>query len=148
MKMTKTKLFGAAMSVVMWMASPIAMAQDEHDHDHDHGAKAMSFTSVSAGLKTLNDLIAEARAKVAKGDFEGLHETSEEVHGAADGLAARLTDISMENKERYKFNTEQLKSLSSQLEEAHEAKNKEDAEKVTKRLESVRDRLKSLAPAG
>lgn len=131
-------------AVALAMATP-SFADEKHDHG---GGKGMSFASVSAGIKTLDELIAEARGKIGKGDFEGLHETAEEVHGAADGLAARLTDISMENKERYKFNTEQLKSLGSQLEEAHEAKNKEEAEKVAKRLEGVRDRLKSLAPAG
>jgi hypothetical protein len=128
----------------LMLAGP-SVADEKHDHG---GEKGMSFASVSAGIKVLDELIAEARSKIGKGDFDGLHETAEEVHGAADGLAARLTDVSMENKERYKFNTEQLKSLSSQLEEAHEAKNKVEAEKVAKRLEGVRDRLKALAPAG
>ena len=144
--MRKNLLMLTVSSVALaFFATSPSLADEKHDHG---GGKGMSFASVSAGIKTLDELIAEARGKIGKGDFEGLHETAEEVHGAADGLAARLTDISMENKERYKFNTEQLKSLSSQLEEAHEAKNKDEAEKVAKRLEGVRDRLKALAPAG
>ncbi len=117
-----------------------SFAAEEHKHgDHEH--KAAAFQSISAGVIQLDKLISEVRSKTGKNDFEGLHETSDEVRATAQGLEARLGDVKPESKERYKFNTEQLKSLAKQLAEVHESKSKDDAEKVAKRMESIRDRL-------
>lgn len=127
-----------------------ALGQDKHDHDHGgkHDHAHAKTSSVAAGVKAIDAAIAETRAVVAKGDLEALHETSEEVAEVAEGLAARIGDVSAENRERFKFNTDQLKTLGTQLHDAHEAKDKDGVERVVKRMESVRDRIKTLAPAG
>lgn len=132
----------STITLAVALITSVVFAAEEHNHDH----KTSSFQSVAVGLSALDSLISEVREKIGKGDFEGLHATSEELRGAAGGLEARLVDIAAANKERFKFNAEQLGTLASQLEEAHESKNKEEAEKVAKRLESVRDRLKAVAP--
>lgn len=132
----------ASISLMVGLSASPALAADDHKHDH----KITSFESVGAGVKAVDSLIAEVRTKVSKGDFEGLHPTSEEVKSAAEALEARLGDVAAEHKERFKFNTDQLKSVATDLEEAHESKNKDEAEKVAKRMESIRDRLRSLSP--
>lgn len=136
-----TKL-AASLGLILGLSSGHVLAADDHKHDH----KITSFESVAAGVKAVDSLIAEVRTMVSKGDFEGLHPTSEELKSAAEALEARLGDVAAEHKDRFKFNTDQLKSVATDLEEAHESKNKDEAEKVAKRMESIRDRLRSLAP--
>lgn len=142
MKKQRTSLT-AAMVFAFTLTASAAFAAEEHGHDH----KITSFESVLAGVKTVDTLIAEVRTRVSKGDFEGLHATSEEVRAAAEGLEARLADVEAAHKERFKFNTDQLKGIATELEEAHESKSKDEAEKVAKRMESIRDRLRSLSPS-
>lgn len=138
----KLSLVATTFTLLLSLSATAVMAADEHKHDH----KITSFESAAAGVKAIDGLITEVRAKAAKGDFEGLHPTSEEVKSAAEALEARMGDINADNKERFKFNTNQLKSVANDLEEAHESKNKDEAEKAAKRMESIRDRLRSLAP--
>ncbi len=139
--MIKTKVILLSTMLAFAMGAAPAIASEQHNHG---AGGAMTFPSASAGLKTIDELIAEAKAKIAKGDFEGLHESSEEFQSASKGLNSRLSDIPQANAERFKFNVEQIRSLGAQLEEAHESKNKAEADTVIKRLEGVRDRLKSL----
>lgn len=141
MKKTLTVL-AVAMGLGVPMALSPAHAADDHEHDH----KITTVESVAAGVKLVDTLIAEIRTKTAKGDFEGLHPTAEEVRATAEALEGRLGDVEAAHKERFKFNTDQLKSVATDLEEAHESKNKDEAEKVAKRMESIRDRLRSLSP--
>lgn len=138
----KLSTAASAFSFLLGLSAAPLMAADEHKHDH----KITTFESAAAGVKAVDGLIAEVRTKVAKGDFEGLHPTSEEVKSAAEALEGRLGDIAAENKDRFKFNANQLKSVANDLEEAHESKNKDEAEKAAKRMESIRDRLRTLTP--
>jgi len=112
--------------------------------DEDHAHKPKEFASVAVGMTALNDAIAQAKASAA-GDMKVLPKVSEELKSIAGGLRLRLGDVGAANKERFQFNVDQVEAMHEQLEEAHEAKSKDDANRVIKRLEDVAGRLKSLA---
>ncbi|MBL8279113.1 MAG: hypothetical protein JNL93_20630 [Pelomonas sp.] len=134
--MKRTLILAATSFVLMTSVAPAK----EGDHQHD----AKVFASVAAGLSALEAAIADAKAKVAAGNFKALHETSEDLHSIVGGLKTRAGDVAAEAKERYSFNVDQVRNLHEQLEAAHESASKADAERVIKRLEDVTTRLKAL----
>lgn len=127
--------------VAALMCSQAAFSAGEHKHE------SKSFTTVAAGLVALDSAITDAKSKSAAGDFEALHDISEDLHGIADGLKKRLSDVAAENRDRFKFNVDQVNALHEQLEAAHESKKADDVARVIKRLEDVSGRLKALAVA-
>lgn len=132
----------AASCLVLTLSVVPAFAGRERAHTHN----LISFESVMAGVKRIDKLISEIRSKVGKGDFEGLTATSEEIRAVAEGLEARFSDVETAHVERFKFNTDQLKSAATKLVEVRENKNEGEAEKIAKRIEAIRDRLHSLSP--
>lgn len=131
----------AALIAATMILQPAFAAEEKHDHK-------VSFDTVTAGLKAIDEYIVEIKDNIAAGDFEALHHVAEELHGASEGLGARLVEVAAANKERFKFNADQIRLLGDQLEAAHGAKDKAAIERVVKRLEGVRDRMIALAPAG
>ncbi len=133
--------FATILTVVMALSvSGVYAKEDEHKHE------TKVFASVAAGMAALDAAIVDAKSKVAAGKFEALHSTSEDIHSIAGGLKPRVADVAVDAKDRFKFNVDQLQNLHEQLEDAHHAANKADAERVIKRLEDVSTRLKALAP--
>lgn len=114
--------------------------------EEDHAHKPKEFATLAAGLGALDAAVAEAKASAA-GDMKALPKVSEELKSIAGGLRLRLGDVAAANKERFQFNVDQVEAMHVQLEEAHEAKSKDGAERVLKRLTDVAARLKSLGGA-
>jgi hypothetical protein len=135
------RLLPLCVLVFVGMQASLSFAAGEHKHE------AKTFATVAAGLTALDAAVVNAKTKAAAGDFEALHDISEDLHGIADGLKKRLPDVAAENRDRFKFNVDQVNALHEQLEAAHESKKAEDVNRVIKRLEDVAGRLKTLTPA-
>jgi hypothetical protein len=136
-----TRILSVCALFLAMSVSGAISAEGEHKHE------AKTFGTVAEGLAVLDAAVTTAKTKAAAGDFEALHDVSEDLHGIADGLKKRLTDVAAENRDRFKFNVDQVNALHEQLEAAHESKKAEDVNRVIKRLEDVAGRLKTLAPA-
>jgi hypothetical protein len=134
------RLLPLCIVVLVGLLSGSSFAAGEHKHE------TRTFATVAAGLTALDAAVTEAKTKAAAGNFEALHDISEDLHGIADGLKKRLPDVAAENRDRFKFNVDQVNALHEQLEAAHESKKADDVNRVVKRLEDVASRLKTLAP--
>jgi hypothetical protein len=132
----KNALF--AMVALAVAAAPVRAAEDEHDH------AARTFAHARDGVAALAEALSDARAKVAAGRIEALHETAEALHGIGEGLKERTGDVAQANRQRFAFNADQVLNLHEQLEAAHDTGKADEVNRVLARLEAVHGRLAEL----
>lgn len=132
--MITTELAAAACAVTLMLSAQFTRAAEE---THDHAA--CSFAHAREGVAALGASLVDARAKVAAGRIDALHETAEEMHG--------IGDVGQANRQRFTFNADQVLTLHQQLEAAHESGKADEVNRVLTRLEAVHGRLMELAGA-